>query len=159
MAANTYSFLDVACAISGPGGDVNLSTGVGVDKGGITMAELEDKATMVVGADGAVMHSLHASKAARVTIRLQKTSAANAALNAMYRYQTTSAAYYGQNTITVRDPVRGDIATCQQCGFVKHPDLVYAEDGGIMEWTFNCGIYDPKVGDGFPISNINQGAA
>lgn len=142
---NTYSFLDVQAAIVGPGGSFSLSDG-GIAEEGISIARVEDVGTMVAGADGTPMHSLHAAKTGTVTIRLLKTSPINAMMSALYNYQTTSGAYYGQNTIVVNDPVRGDNHTCQLCGFRKHPDTVYGKEGGMMEWTFNAGRVDSVLG-------------
>lgn len=144
----TYSFLDVNCSISGPGGSVILSEG-GVAGEGITIAFVEDKSSMLIGADGEGMHSLKATKAARITVRLLKNSPLNAALNAMYRFQTTgTGAYHGQNTISLSNPLWGDEHACQQCAFVKHPDNVNAIEGGTNEWLFDSIKTDTVLGDG-----------
>ena len=142
-----YSFLDVQASIVGPGGSLILSEG-GVSDEGITVAMTEDKTSMVTGADGSGMHSLHASKSGRVTVRLLKNSPLNAALMSMYNFQSTSAAYAGRNTITVQNPSWGDDFDCRECAFVKIPDNVNAKDGGMMEWQFNAIYIDPQLGDG-----------
>ena len=143
----TYSFLDTSAAISGPGGTFSISEG-GVAKEGITIARSADKNNMVIGADGAGMHSLHADESGKVTLRLLKTNPRNALLSQMYRHQKTSSAYWGQNVISVRDPVRGDDGECQQCAFTKHPDITQAEDGGVVEWVFDAIHIDQVLGDG-----------
>ena len=143
----TYSFLDTQAAIEGPGGSFPLS-GAGVADEGITITMTEDKGTLVSGADGTPMHSLHASRTGQCTIRLLKISQANALMTNLYNYQTQSAAYYGQNTIVVNDPVRGDNITCQFAGFRKMPDVVFAKEGGMIEWSFNCGVIDHILGSG-----------
>jgi predicted SPOUT superfamily RNA methylase MTH1 len=146
----TYSFLDTSAAISGPGGTFSLSSG-GVAKEGITIARSSDKNSMVIGADGEGMHSLHADESGKVTIRLLKTNPVNALLSQMYRYQKTSSAYWGRNTISVRDPVRGDDGECQEVAFTKHPDVTQAEDGGMIEWVFDAIKIDQVLGDGNPV--------
>lgn len=148
MAANTYSFLDCLATITGPGGGFSLGAGAGVAKEGITVSYAEDKATLLTGADGSYMHSLHASRSGTVTVRLLKTSPTNALLDAKYRYQTTSSANYGQDTITVTDPVRGDTTVCEGAGFKKKPDIVYSEDGQMMEWVWNVGAISQILGNG-----------
>jgi hypothetical protein len=146
MASNTYSFLDVDASIIGPGGGFTLKGGNSEE--GITVSRPDDKNTMSVGADGQVMHSLHAGKPGLATVRLLKTSAINLQLSALYNLQTSSSTLHGQNTIVVRDNARGDIITCQQCAFKRHPDIKYAKAGDMNEWTFDVGIVDGFLGAG-----------
>lgn len=146
----SYSFLDCAASIAGPGGAFQLGSGSGNTEEGITTAMVEDKNTMTIGADGSVMHSLHGGKGGTVTVRLLKTSPVNAQLSEMYNFQAKSSASWGQNTITIRDIARGDTITCQLCAFKKHPDVTYAKDGGTNEWTFDAGIIDHQLGTGTP---------
>lgn len=135
-----YSFLDVQAAISGPGGAFPLAGDEsGISQEGISIEPTGDKNIMTIGADGAVMHSLRGDQSGTVTVRLLKTSTVNAALQAMYNYQTASSSRHGQNTIVIRDAVRGDVITCQKAAFAKNSSKTYAEDGGIMEWTFHAG--------------------
>jgi hypothetical protein len=147
---STYSFLDCVAAINGPGGSFSLGNGAGNSEEGITVAMGEDKNTMTIGADGSGMHSLHAGKSGTVTIRLLKTSPTNKKLMEMYNYQTSSSANHGQNNISVRNPVRGDSATCREAAFKKMPDFVNAKDGGTVEWSFDTVYIDEKLGDGTP---------
>lgn len=145
----TYSFLNIAAAFTGAAGAFSLSEG-GVAEEGITVSLTEDKGTMVVGADGNGMHSLHAGKSGTVTIRMLKTNPINKKLMDAYNYETASAANYGGDTITIRDPYRGDSITARQCGFRKIPDLSYAKDGGTLEWSFNAIKIDEILGNGNP---------
>ena len=75
--AATYSFIDVNAVLTGPGGSINLGYGAAVADEGFTIEFVDDKNTMTPAADGAIMHSLHASKAAMLTVRVLKTSKAN----------------------------------------------------------------------------------
>lgn len=145
MQNSTYSFIDVQAAIEGPGGSFSLSE-CGIADEGISISHADDKGSMVIGADGCAMHSLHAASGGTVTIRLLKTSPLNALMSSLYNYQTASSALYGQNTIVVNDPVRGDNITCQMAGFRKLPDIAFAKDGGLMEWSFNAGKIDTILG-------------
>jgi len=94
------------------------------------------------------MHSLLASTASTVTLRLLKTSPVNAQLMTMYNYQTATSARHGTNTITVSDPARGDLVTATKAAFKKAPSLTYAKEGGIVEWQFDCGETTYKLGNG-----------
>lgn len=136
-----YSFLDVLCTIIGPGGSVSLGQDeAGVADEGISTSFVEDKNTMVTGADGTPMHSLHAGQGGAVHVRLQKTSIINNQLQQMYDYQRLSAAYWGQNTIVISNFVMGDNATCQVCAFKKLPDFNNPKIAGTVEWIFDAGI-------------------
>ena len=149
-ASQTYSFTDVHASISGPGGSFSLGSGVGNAEEGITIDMIEDKNTMTVGADGSGMHSLHASKAARATVRLLKTSPANAQLSALYNYQAQSSFLWGQNLITISDMARGDQITLRDSAFAKQAPVAYAKDGGFMEWAFEVITRDDLLGTGAP---------
>lgn len=133
-----YSFLDVNATITGPGGFFNIGAGSANAEEGITIEASEDKNVMTIGADGQGQHSLIASNAAKITVRLLKTSPINAALMAMYDVQSTSSALWGQNVITVTDIARGDISIMQACAFNKKPTLTYAKEAGMNEWIFDC---------------------
>lgn len=148
MAAQTYSFLDVHAAIAGPGGGFSLNNGAAEE--GISVAFNEDKNTMLTGADGQTMHSLKATKSGRISVRLLKTSPVNAQLTALYNFQSGSSSTWGQNTMTVVDVARGDIYTCQNVAFKKHPDNVYGKEGNMLVWDFDVGVMDPLLGTGTP---------
>jgi Protein of unknown function (DUF3277). len=145
-----YSFLDVAAALSGPGGNIDLGAGSGSSEEGLTVEMAEAKNTMTIGADGSVMHSMHAGKGGTVTFHVLKTSPVNAVLMDMYNYQSTSSARWGQNTITIRDIARGDTITCQQCAFQQAPSQTYAKDGNTNAWAFAAGMIDHQLGSGTP---------
>jgi len=132
-----YSFLNVNATIAGPGGILNLAAGAAVAEEGITIEPVEDKNIMTVGADGRGQHSLIASDACTLTVRLLKTSPVNAQLMLMYDLQSASSALWGQNVVTVVDSGRNDLTTIQAVAFKKKPVLNYAKEGGIMEWVFD----------------------
>lgn len=147
--AHTYSFLDVQCALSGPGGNISMGgDGSGAAKEGITIEPSEDIGTMQIGAGGEAMHSLHAGRPARATIRLLKTSPINSVLNQLFNTQVSTSALYGKNTIVVSDSARGDIVQCLFAGFTKFPNVTWAEDGNYNEWMFNVGRVSWNLGDG-----------
>lgn len=133
----TYSFLDVNAVIAGPGGIVNLANGAAAAEEGISIEPVGDKNVMTIGADGKGQHSLVASDACKVTVRLLKTSPANAALMAMYDAQSISSSLWGQNVFTVTDTARGDYSVVQAAAFAKRPNLNYAQEAGLTEWTFD----------------------
>jgi len=144
----TYSFQDNMCSIVGPNGSFSLGAGAGDAEGGISVVMTEDKDTMTIGADGQVMHSLHAGKSATVTVRLLKTSPTNALLSAMYAADCQNSQNFGFNTISVRDMARNDVIVCRDSAFAKFADITYAKDGGEMTWTFHAGTVDFVLGSG-----------
>lgn len=141
-----YSFMSCTATLTGPGGEIDLGYGAGVADEGITITRAEDANTMQTGADGSVMHSLHAAQHGIVTVRLLKTSPTNALLMALYNYQRSSPANWGQNNIVVRDAARGDGTSALTCAFKKVPDLSYAKDGNLLEWSFDAGQIDSVLG-------------
>ena len=142
----TYSFQDVQATLVGPTGIVNLGYGAAVADEGISIDMAGDKNTMLIGADGEGMHSLHSDKSGMVTVRLLKTSPTNAKLMAMYDAQTLSSALHGQNLITVTNPSSGDITTARSCAFKKKPSLNYKKDGDVIEWVFDSIKIDSLLG-------------
>lgn len=144
----SYSFLDTQMAIAGPNGSVNVGPGSGVTEGGVSIAFVEEKNTMQIGADGEGQHSLHAGRASTVTIRLQKVSPVNAVLQAMYDLDTAGGRQHGQNTFSFRDLVRGDSGTGEEVAFAKFPDVSYAKEAGEMVWTFQVVKTYIKFGSG-----------
>lgn len=134
----TYSFLDIAASIVGPGVAAALGNGAAVAEEGITIEPSGDIGSMTIGADGAGMHSLHADKSGKVTVHTLKNSPTNQVLSLAYAFQTASGPSYGQNTLVLTDKSRGDVITCSGCAFKKAPDLKYAKDADIIAWEFNA---------------------
>lgn len=132
-----YSFLNVNASIAGPGGLLNLAAGAAAAEEGITIEAVEDKNVMTIGADGKGQHSLVASDAVTLTVRLLKTSPLNAALMLMYNLQSATSALWGQNIFTIVDSGRNDYTVIQAAAFKKKPTITYAKEGGMMEWVFD----------------------
>jgi hypothetical protein len=143
-----YSFEDVAATLTGPGGSISLGAGAGNAKEGISIEFAEDKNNRLMGADGSGVHSLRASNAADITVRLLKTSPVNAQLNAMYNLQITSSIFWGQNVLTVSNPATGDNYPCNQVAFRKFPMITWAEDANMNEWRFDAIQANPILGVG-----------
>ncbi len=144
----TYSFMSVTASIDGPGGAFSLGYGAGSAEEGITIARIEDKNTMMIGADGTPMHSLHAGEGGIITIRLLKVSPVNNLLMSMYNYQRSGPAFWGNNVISVQDIFRMDSSALSSVAFKKVPDITYAKDGNTHEWTFDVGRIAGFLGAG-----------
>ena len=142
----TYSFLDVQASLVGPTGTCNLGYGAAVSDEGISIDMAGDKNSMMIGADGEGMHSLHADKSGTITIRLLKTSPTNAILQAMYDAQTLTSELHGKNIITVTNSQSGDITVARSCAFKRKPSLSYKKDGDVMEWAFDAIKIDTILG-------------
>lgn len=140
----TYSFFDVQAAISGPGGSFGLKGGNAAE--GITIARVEDKDTMTIGADGHVMHSHHVARACTVTIRLLKTSPVNAQLRELYNYQDVGSVNWGKNVITIRNIMTGDEEVISGAAFAGLPENSWATEGNTLEWVLNGAIQSGKTG-------------
>lgn len=136
---SVYSFADCKASITGVGGNFTLGDGAGPSEEGITLEAVTDQNMMTVGADGSVMHSKIINRASTFTLRLLKTSPANRLLQAMYNLQFLQSIGWGRNIIYVTDIIRGDAVTLTDVAFKKVPTITYAKEGGINEWTFDCG--------------------
>jgi len=143
-----YSFLNANCTIAGPGILANLAAGAAAAEEGITIEAVEDKNVMTIGADGKAQHSLIATNAVKITVRLLKTSPVNTLLQAAFDAQSITSALWGKNVITTTDLARGDYTVSQQVAFKKQPTITYAKEGGIMEWEFDCGTSTTILGAG-----------
>lgn len=143
----TYSFLSVTASLTGATGSVDLSYGASIAKEGITVTPTGSRNTMTVGSDGEVMHSLKADKSGTVTVRLLKTSPQNKKLMSMFNAQQLSTSAWGNNVITIRQRDANDMIVCRSVAFQNMPTITYAEEGGLMEWTFDCGKIDGILGE------------
>ena len=143
----TYSFLDVTASLTGPTGVIDLGQGSANSEEGITQTMGGNKNTMTIGADGEVMHSLHADKSGTITVTLLKTSPVNKKLSLAYNAQSQSSATWGNNVIVIRNTASGDISTARSCAFQKQPDFDNAKEGGTVAWVFDCGKIDQLLGE------------
>ena len=143
----TYSFQDTHVQLIGPGCSIQLGN-AGNAEGGISYEFVEETDTMHIGADGTVAHSLHASRAAKLRIRLLKTSPTNAILQQAYNYQRTSALFWGKNLILLNNPVLGDNGTASGVAFTRNPNNTYSKESGEIEWEFNAAAFDVILGAG-----------
>ncbi len=137
-----YSFTDIMASVTGPGGSVSLGDSAGPSDEGITIEREEDVNTMVSGADGSVIHSLHAAKTGTITFRLLKTSPANALLQAMYDLQRLSSALWGQNIINITNIATGETTVGRTAAFKRFPSITNAKDATMQEWAFAVGFID-----------------
>jgi hypothetical protein len=143
----TYSFIDISASMTGPTGVIDLGYGSANSEEGITVTMTESKNTMTVGADGEVMHSLHAGKSGTLTVTLLKTSPVNKKLSLAYNAQSQSSATWGNNVIVIRNSASGDISTARACAFQKQPDFNNAKEGGTVAWVFDSGKIDQMLGE------------
>lgn len=142
-----YSFMDVTASMTGPTGIIDLGYGAQNAEEGITVVMAEAKNTMTTGADGEVMHSLHAGKAGTVTITLLKTSPVNKKLSLAYNAQSQSSALWGNNVFVIRNSASGDLVTVRSAAFQKQPDWNNPKVAGTVAWVFDGGKVDELLGE------------
>lgn len=133
----TYSFGDVYGSITGPGGTVAFGNGNGTAEEGIEFEPTGEMNKMLMGTGGQGMHSLTMDDSGRARIHCMKNSPINAQLDQLYKYQKTSSAFWGQNVITMTNPVSGDQYTCTGTAFTKRPTNTFAKDANILTWEFD----------------------
>lgn len=134
----SYSFINTQCSLVGPGAALQLGYGSGIAEEGITIEPAGDVNTMTIGADGQGFHNLHADRSGHITVRVLKTAPINGLLAAALAFQRTSAANWGQNTITTVNTAMGDTITAQQVAFSKIPTVEYSKDPRFNEWRFDA---------------------
>jgi hypothetical protein len=85
-----------------------------------------------------------------LTVRLLKTSPANAQLMALYQAQQLSSATWGQNVFSLTNAQTGDSVACSGVAFQQRTKLGYKTKAGMNEWKFECismietlGTYNP----------------
>lgn len=144
---STYSFMDITASMVGPTGAIDLGYGSANSDEGITVTMTEAKNTMTIGADGEVMHSLHAGKSGTVTINLLKTSPVNRKLSLAYNAQSQSSATWGNLTFYLRNHASGDIVTIRSAAFQKQADWNNPKVAGIVTWVFDGGKIDEILGE------------
>jgi len=142
----TYSFMDTQATLIGPGANINLGFGAGIAEEGLTFEAAGDRSGMTIGADGQGFHALYGDRSGVITVRVLKTSPINGLLAAAMAFQSTSAANFGQNTITCVNTALNDTITCQQVGFAKLPMVEYTKDPKFNEWRFNAIDMDMGLG-------------
>jgi hypothetical protein len=144
----TYSLLDVALSISGP--NINATIGgdaAGNSEEGFTPSYEEDADVMTQGVNS-VMHSLTVAKRGTVELHLLKTSPLNALLSQAYTLDRANGSVnWAKNTITITNPISGDLYVCTSCAFRRFPGNGYQARGNVLVWTFNVGIMDPSLGN------------
>jgi hypothetical protein len=147
----TYSFENIIAAITGPGGQFPIGgPDTGAAEEGLECTWGEENNTQNIGAAGDVMNSMHASRAGTFTVRLQLVSPVNALLNKLWAFQRSSGGiYWGRNTITVRDVMRGDLYTNSGCAFVRHTTATWPKIGTVRLWEFHVAKVDPYLGSGW----------
>ncbi|ESK40253.1 hypothetical protein P256_00700 [Acinetobacter nectaris CIP 110549] len=143
---STWSFMDTHATLVSDDGSIDLGYGAAIAKEGITISMSENKNTMTTGADGEGMHSLHCSKSGTITVRLLKTSPANAKLMNLYNTQSASSKKWGKNNFTLNNDASGDNVTGTKLAFQKAPDYNAAEDGATVDWVFDAIKIDMKLG-------------
>jgi hypothetical protein len=152
--SGTYSFLDVQCTLLANSMGITLSEN-GIAEEGLVYRMAGPKNTRTMGADGSGMMGLHASNAGDVTVNLLKASPVNAQLNALYRFQQSSGAFWGNIQITINSPVFGDNIVCNIGAFSKHADVVYDVPGRFLVWEFQFISIIPLLGNGYNPSPLN----
>jgi hypothetical protein len=147
----TYAFENVVASISGPGGQFTLSgPETAAAEEAITITWGEEMNTATIGADGSVMNSMHSARAGTCTFRLMKTSPLVQQLVQMITFQHQSSAFWGRNTITIRDTARGDAYTLDGCAWKRFPTNSYAKIGNVLEFELDVALIDSNLGPGTP---------
>ena len=135
MARNsTYSFLDLAGAISHPMRTPFIFTGEG--SGRVTVSMLTEKTAHDAAADGSIMVSKIEGNNGQIVIECQQKSLVHKYLLALYNYLlTASAAEWAIAAVVLRNVSDGSSHVCTGVSFGKIPDKSYEAQGARVSWT------------------------
>lgn len=130
----TYSFEDVAVALSHPSYGQYVAQGVGI--GTITVTMSTDRTAHDVAADGSIMVSKVAGNNGTLAIQIQQTSGFNQWVLGLYNYLlTASTGEWAEATVTIRSPAMGDYVTCSGVSFQQRAELSYQAQGQQRTWN------------------------
>lgn len=151
----TYSFSDFTASINGPGGGFIIGgPDTATAEEGLTVTWGEENNTQNIGADGSIMNSMHAARAGTIAVRLQKISPVNFQLSQLWNYQRQSSIFWGQNVITMRQVMLGDLFNNAGCAFVRFPTIGYPKVANLIEWEFHVAVIDPYLGPGVVFTGV-----
>lgn len=128
-----YSFADVALVIDG----VPI-TGFG-DGGGISIAPMESRSSLVTGDDGHQTRVVSSNKAKSLTVTLAQSSAANDVLSALTGPNTVF-------TVAVVDGNGTSFFTGRSCFITDIPQVDFRESLTDREWTIAAPFVTDFVG-------------
>jgi hypothetical protein len=156
----TYAFQDVTAILKCPMGSFTISgPETAAAEEAITITWGEESNTQTIGADGSVMNSMHSARAGTVVFRLLKTSPMNEKLQQIFHYEHQSSALWGNDTITIENPARGDKYVLLGCAWVRIPTNTYAKIGNTLEYEMHVAIIDSRLGSGAGLNYGGTGTA
>lgn len=136
MRTTTYSFLDLAGAITHPSfpGGPYMFTGEGV--GSVTVNMQTERTAHDVAADGSIMVSKIAGNNGQIIIECQQTSLVDKYLLQLYNYLLqASSAEWAMAAIALRNVVNANNHIATGVSFGKLPDKPYGASGARVSWT------------------------
>lgn len=126
------------CQVSLDGRDVR---GLWEGDDAVTVERGTDRATSLVGADGAAIVSTSADESAMITLRLQHTSAAHSRLRNL-----EAAMKIGRTPkfpLSIRDTESGEGGSAAECVIVKTPSVnTGSTTAGVREWGIFAGRWN-----------------
>lgn len=126
------------CQVSLDGRDVR---GLWEGDDAVQVERGSDRATSMVGADGAAIVSTSADESATITLRLQHTSPANERLRNIERAMKTGRTR--KFPLSIRDTESGEGGSAAECVIVGTPTVnTGSSTAGVREWKIFAGRWD-----------------
>lgn len=134
MATTTYSFEDVALAMSHPSFGQYVAQGAGI--GSITVTMSTDKTSQDVAADGSIMITKVPGNNGTIALQIQQTSGFNQWLLNLYNYLlTASTSEWAGISMTIRSPSMGDLVVATDVAFQNRSELSLQAQGQQRTWN------------------------
>ena len=144
MATSTaYSYLNVAATLDG-----QIVQGLWDGDDAIVITQASDVGTGLVGADGAGIFSISASKAATISIKLQHTSPTHRLLMQKLKRQQALGANASSFPFVVMDSVSGEGGTASACYVQTAPADSKGVNAGVREGVLWTADYTAEVPNG-----------
>jgi hypothetical protein len=136
MRHSTYSFLDLAGAISHALFPLGVFQFTGEGVGEVTVAMDTERTAHDVAADGSIMVSKIAGNGGKITINCQQTSVVHKYLLSLYNYCVAAPANeWAMMAIVLRNVNDGTSHTASGVSFGKMPDKAYKSQGERVQWV------------------------
>lgn len=138
---SAFTFINVAATLDGlavrgfyDGNDV------------VSVEQVDDVGSLLVGADGSALFSQFASRAAQITLRLQHTSPTHRQLINKWKQQRAGRMLAFPFTVTDTDSGEGGAA--DQCFVLQAPTDQKGKETEAREWVLVTGDWEPHTPNG-----------
>lgn len=138
--SSAYSMKNVAAMLDG-----QKIIGLWDGDDAIMVEQIEDVGSMLIGADGSSIFSQSANEGARITIKLQHTSATHRLLATKLAVQRAPGFKVTGFPFSIKDVDSGEGGASDQCFIEKAPNDEKGKNATVREWVLVTGQYKADI--------------